>query len=216
MLNEPNALIFTDTEITDWINRGTNIVMKDSKCKRNIITKLLTNGTAEYSYATLFTATPNAITVEAVFYAGGTTATVPAPQVVSGGYCLEKIHPRQITTSPHAAGSAPRFWYDRNDTIGISPTPTTAGGLAGYVFLYYENENLFVPNTTINALPNHLQEVVTWYVLAQANIKTKRYSVANMFMSIFMNYLMFYRQDYFAKPVDSADMMTAPDYTQFA
>jgi hypothetical protein len=175
------------------------------------------------------------ITIETVFYTGVTESTLPTPQTVSGGYCLEKIHPRQLLTSPHAALSSPKFWYERGATagattapvgtryIGISPTPVNAAGggsnayLLGYVVLYYENELTQADATdVVSLLPNHLQEVVTWYVLAQANLKLKRYAVSNMFMSIFMNYLMFYRQDYLPKSVDSTDMMFAPDFTQFA
>ena len=232
LLNEPTALVFTDAELTNWIDRGANIVLKDSKGKRNIVNFNATTAVAEYTLASIGISETRAITIETVFYSGVTNTTVPAPQTVSGGYCLEKIHPRQITESPHAALSAPRFWYERGATtgssestagtryIGISPTPvnTIGGGLdaylLGFVVLYYENELTF--DNTINLLPNHLQEVVTWYVMAQANLKLKRYAISNMFMSIFMNYLMFYRQDFLPKPVDSTDMMYASDYTQFA
>lgn len=232
MLNEPTALQFTDVELTGWIDRGANIALKDTKGKRNIVNFNATSGTAEYSLASIGISESSTITIDTVFYTGVTESTLPTPQTVSGGYCLQKIHPRQILKSPHAALSAPRLWYERGITsgsaatttglryIGISPTPVnTAGGgndayLLGYVVLYYENELWF--DNTINLLPNHMQEAVTWYVLAQANIKLKRYSVANMFMSIFTNYLMFYRQDYLPKPVDSLDMMHAPDFTQIA
>jgi hypothetical protein len=235
MLNDPNALSFTDTELLRWTDRGANILLGTTKGKESYLVETLINGTAEYSFANLVATadSDSIINIETVFYTG--TTSITTPQTAQAGWCLQKVHPRQLANSPFSATDTPKWWYEVGSTtenlsiipaIGIHPTPLTATGI---IVLYYESMNTYDNGTletgyvypdsaagTANNLPEHMQDAVTWYVLAKANEKYKRYEVSQMFMSIFMNFAVFYRQDYNPKPVDSMDMMTAPDFTQFA
>ena len=232
LLNDPNDMLYTDTELLRWTDRGANILLGTTKGKESYVTEPCANGTYEYALSGIVADEDSIIQIETVFYTGAAAAT---PQTAQAGWCLQKVHPRQIANSPYSATDTPKWWYDATSTsaslsiipaVGIHPTPLTTNAL---VILYYESVNTYDGGTlesgyiypdsvagTTNNLPEHMQDVVTWYVLAKANEKYKRYAVSQMFMSIFMNFAIFYRQDYNPKPVDSIDMMTAPDYTQFA
>lgn len=212
-LNEPSALNFTDAEITAWLDRGANYLMHTSKCVEVGSTTLtLVDATPTYAFTTPFTAAENCIEIETIFYTGATDGTAQP------GFCLEKIDPRQLATVSQTATDLPAYWYLIGTTIGIHPTPTTANTAATKkcLILWYRNYDTYDDGSAGVYVPDHMCEVPLWYVMAQANLKLKRYAVANMFMAIFMNFLMFYRQDYLPKPVDSRDMWYVPDYTQIA
>lgn len=213
-LNEPSALSFTDAEITGWLDRGANYLMHDSKCVEVGSTTLtLVDGTPTYAFTTPFTAAENCIEIETIFYTGAADGTAQP------GKCLEKVDPRHLATLPHTGATDPvAAWYLIGTTIGIFPTPTTTNGCATKkcLILWYRNYDTYDDGSTGVYVPDHMCEVPLFYVMAQANLKLKRYAVANMFMAMFMDFVMFYRQDYLPKPVDSRDMWTVPDYTKIA
>lgn len=231
LLNEPTALNFTDAEIQAWIDRAANYISKDARTSEmgGVSYIPLVTATTSYAYSAVTepvaTAKPLAdatsefnIEIDSLFYCAAVIGALGA-QTATSGYALKKIHPRQLmhlNISTTTQGP-PRYWCDRNENILIYPPPSAATENGKVVeVLWYKVQNTYEDSGTTYNLPNHMKEYVLWYVLAQANLKLKRYSASNMFMSLFTKFIMFHRADSYPKPVDSLADMVQPDYTQIA
>ncbi len=222
LLNEPVANNFTDAQLLLWANRATNYILKNTKAGEiggtTFVTLTTGSSTFTFDVAGLSTLPQvDGIGIETIIYYAAATAS---PKTAQAGYCLAHINPRHAGKLANTAAGVPKYWYDQ---ISVSATgmrlitilPTPAAGQNNHLceVLWYRTYNTYNDGAS---LPGQLQELVLFYILAKANEKLKRFEIADMYMGILDNYLMYFRMDNHPKPIDSSDMMALQDYTQIA
>ncbi len=211
LINEPVALRHSDTDIAGYYDMGaqflTQITLGYEEAGESF---QLTAEDYDYAFTTVFGGTDNCIKIEAVVYMGAGDAD--SSSVTAG---LIKIPPRLWHQLDSTTSGAPKYWTAFNDVLYIWPTPAVAqSGHYVHVFYYKTFTDLSGTNNA-TTLPDYLQEIPLWYAVGRALEIEGKYAQAQQYFSYFWNMAMFHRQDRLYKPVDSKDMMSLPDNTQF-
>lgn len=196
LINEPTALFFSATEITNWILQGVVDVACKSMCYEKSATLTMVENQLEYDEPT------SCIWVYACFYEYLTTP------VASG---LIRIHPRMIA---HMSGGEltglPRFYYHFAGKIGLYPRPSSTYAARTVRVLYSTS------TSDITYIPDEYKHIVALYVVWKAKLKEGKFAQAAQIMAMYLNQIMFHRQDLFERPSESKDMLKIPDRTVIA
>lgn len=219
LINEPSALIHSDTQITGYIDRGAEEIGRRSLCIENSVAAT-TLATDTWSFAF------SAITED--YESGGIVDTVKVDSVIywatidpstgrpaSESYALVKVNPRQIGHASATAGTTgpPKEWWEQGETLYIWP-PSSSSENGHYISVNTHTK----PNTYNDGskIPPYLREYVIWYAVAKCFEKEGKYAQHDQYLSIFHNFIDFHRMDrMLSKVSDSKDMMDTPDRTQF-
>lgn len=118
-----------------------------------------------------------------------------------------KAHPRQVYHLDHKTDGEPYYWYHFGDTIGVFPTPD-ASQAKDCVLVYHSKVT-----EDITELPDIYQPFAIYYAMAQARKKEGSYAEAIQWEQMYLNSLMFHRQDIYNKGVDSKDMFHVQNRT---
>lgn len=201
LLNEPTASFWTDAEITSWIKESAVQISSISLCVEAMDT--ITLATATMVYASLDTSSsdvPEILRVFAAMYDDGAS-----PEEYTG---LQKIHPRQLKHLANMEDGPPQYYWHFAENIGFYPMPTSDENSKN-VHIYYSKVT-----DDITALPDVFQPLAILYATGKAFMKDKKFTVANQYMSAYINQLNFLRQDWFEaekQQIDSKDMQKTPD-----
>lgn len=212
LINEPTALMFSDTDILAWLDEATSLVLQMTLCGEDADnTFTLATGVMEYAHSSVYSA--GCIKTEALLYQADTVAN----KWSSGAKCLIKITPRLFRQLDEGAAGAPIYWTEFNESIWIWPDPIAGVNTHKITCLFYKNitDTEKDASNTLQNLPEYMQEYVVWYAVAKAFERDGKYIQARQYYDIFYNFIMFSRQDVLYKPVDSKSMMKLGDNTQF-
>lgn len=200
LINEPNAVLFSDTDIGAWIDFAANEMSKMMLFGETVTSQQLATNTQSYAYAT------NLPRPEAVIYYGSSANTPGATAVA-----LIKTHPRQMKqNADRSTNGVPVEWWFADEKIWVYPIPA-AGQTLHYLKIIAHDYQSY--DETV--VPDYLQEYPVWYTLSKCMEKKKNYAAAQQYMAIFDSFMMFHRLDnFYPKSVDSKDMMRQQDRTQ--
>jgi len=121
---------------------------------------------------------------------------------------LIKIHPRALQHYNELVDGEPYYWYHFGDTIGVYPVPD-ATQAKDCVLVYHSKVT-----EDIATLPDMYQALAIYYAVAQARRKEDNIAEAIQWESMYMNSLMFHREDIYNKGLDSKDMFQLQDKFQ--
>lgn len=213
MLNEPSALLWTNTELLAWIDQAARIIGAVTLCNETIVAENLVSTTVPTVEQTAYVLSDSSIEeaplIETVIYYGG-----PANVMTSTTKTLMKVHPRVFYNVVDDTPGPSKYWTVINETLYIWPPPSVTENNFVIHLLYHDNVDEYYDGSSVYYLRDELQEYVIWYAVAKAFEKVSKYAQSEQYMSIFNSFLSFHRQDRIPKPVDSTEMMGIPDRTQ--
>jgi len=200
LLNEPTELVFNDTEIDEWLDRGARCTSALTLCEPATEFENFEVNTIHYTLSTHF------IKVRSVMYSSATGVPING---------LQRMDIRWLGNAYSSTLSTPKFWYLHGDTLIIYPCPTSAlaasdAGVEVYGYVVVEDYG-----TNGTNLPDYLNYFAVNYAVAQAYIKDGKHSKAALEMQKFMRGCMFHRRDKIdqIENVDTVDMRKIPDVT---
>jgi len=118
---------------------------------------------------------------------------------------LGQIHPRLINHVPHNVPGEPVHWYHHHEKIGVWPLPDNAYEIGIYCSKVTDD---------ITDLPTELRLPAILYCLARARLSEGWKDDFEMFIIMYLNSLMAYRQgrgQYRLEEIDSKEMFEIPD-----
>lgn len=196
ILNEKNAVFWTDTEISDWIKEGTRIfssktlMVEDTQIIDPLIEAQLSYSISDETWIGDMIEPYSAISFNGTNKYKG----------------LMKIHPRQIGNLALGTAGPPKYYCMHDRKLYIFPLTSAAVVALGttITFLYSkETEDI----TDITDEYYHLPIV---YASARAKQKDQKYAEANSLFAQFYQEVNFERQDKHAREVDSLDKFKVP------
>lgn len=218
LLNEPTALNFTDGQIDDFIEEAARVISERTLGVEECNTTFQL-ATADYDYTYTTAGITDCIKIEALIYLGDADYDGDVGASTTKAFALTKIHPRQTEHLTHirqgSAADLPRYWWDVNNTIYVHPAPHSTYNLDYMLVLYYKKADIYESGATYY-IPELLREYTIIYAYARALAANNKVAQSQQYMSMFNNFMTFHYTDRYFKPVDSKDMMTMPDRTQFA
>jgi len=196
LMEDPGAVIFTDTLVTNWVKQATIDISTKSLCyeQSDDDAIALADGTLEY-------AVPSGCLK--IYSANINTSGPPA----SAHKGLIRIHPKQIAHLTNVAEGEPVYWYEFGGQIGLYPIWQT-GGVRDKVGLHY---SLVTDN--VELLPDIYQPLAIMYAAHKAKLMDGKPAQAVQYYQQYLNSLMFHRQDLYDRGVDSKDEFKLPDRT---
>jgi len=198
LINEPSAVLFSDTDIGAEIDFAANEMSKAMLFGETCTEQQLATTTQSYAYTT------NLPRPEAIIYYGSSN-TVPGTTART----LIKTHGKQMRHNAIRANGVPFEWWFADEKIWVYPIPA-AGQNSHYLLILAHNYQSYDESV----VPDYLQEYTVWYALAKCMEKKKNYAAAQQYMGIFDSFMMFHRLDtVLPKEVDSKDMMKTQDRT---
>lgn len=194
-LNEPTAVFWTDTEITDWIKEGTRIFSSKTLLNESVqvIDPLVANQIIYTSADETWIAT--LLEPYAALYLDG-----------SDGYKgLIKIHPRQIGNVSLTTAGPTKYYCMFGQNIYIFPRPsaTEAGTATLSMLVALETDD-------ITDISDEWQHLSILYAIAKCKQKDQKFAEAGAFLDQFYQEIQFERQDKHAREVDSIDSFRIP------
>lgn len=184
LVNEPAEVLFSDTELTNWIKQATIDISTKALCYEAIASLTLLDATMEISKPT------DCLKIYAIYH---------------DGKGLMKIHPRQIAHLTATASGTPLFWYEFADKIGFYPVPDAAAAAATTKALISKETD------DVTALPDIYQPLAVIFGAHKAKLKEGKPAQAAQLYQQYLNSLVFHRQDLYERNVDSKDMFRMPD-----
>lgn len=189
-LNDPTTWggtqksIWSDTELLQWVNDGTNDIVSRTQCLEDIESETLVANT--YSYAL----TNEFIAIKAVVYkaATGNEWTLERGNFQGSAGKFSFGHSENMT-------GAPAYFIQWENSVIVYPIPdSTAAGDTIDVYM-------IIKPTTVTAtddvkVPWYYDRALTLYVAAQALFKDGQYSKATKIMNDYLAELDRYRTDY--------------------
>lgn len=180
LLAEPNALFFGDDEMDNW---------KEQACM-DISSKALCYETSE----------PIALLDDTLEYAKPAGCLrVYACLFENKG--LHRIHPRQIGHASEMKSGPPEFYYDFAGKLGFYPVCDEASEGKNVTILFSKLTD------DICNIPIEYRLYAILYVLYRALIKARKYASARIIVKIYLRNLLFQRQDFYERGIDTRDMM---------
>ena len=208
LLGEPTARRVSDAEIVRWINEGVGTIARINLAIETVVSfNLVAN---QFKYATGTTGMTDAITVRAVIDTGhDTVASTPG----ADGHALLKMHSRHFANIRASTAGLPLEWIWFGTDIYVWPLPNVTHELS--VFYYRVIEAISADDFS-TYLQAQYHPYLIWYAYSQALMKIGKPEQALQYMSYFDNFIVYHRQnDNLYVGVDSADMMSLPDRTEF-
>jgi len=202
LINEENAVLFSDTDITAGLDFAINEMSKSMLFGGTSTSQQLSTGTQYYTY------TSNLPRPEAIIYYG---ASETAPEDTAGtAKTLIKTHPRQMAQNADRSTDGPPVeWWFADEKIWVYPAPSASENNHYLIILGWSYDAAYSTD-----VPDYLQEYTIWYALSKCFEKKKNYAAAQQYMAIFNSFIMFHRLDnFYPKPIDSKDMMKIQDRT---
>ncbi len=216
LINEPSALMHSDTDIVSYINRAAEDIGRKGLLIEKYEATTLATSQATYAFSVVKAAGTtdgivDAVKVDAMFYwAGG---NFDNKYLASSGYALIKSHPRQTGHNSTGTEGPPIEWWVENEELHIWPPPSSSEVGHFIQVLYHEKPDTYNEGSGI---PPYLRELVLWYATAKCFEKEGKYGHHEQYMSIYNNFLAFFRANrMLSKIPDSKDMMQTPDRTQY-
>ncbi len=209
LLGEPTARRISDAEIVRWINQGMMLITRRNRAAMATARVTLTANTYIYSATTL--GMTDCVAVRAVFYMGGTSATIP----VAGGTALLRMDARHFSNIQASTAGAPLeyIWFANNLYLWPLPSSSTNKILV----FYHATDEAISSDGFAGILPFHYGPYLIWYAYSQALMKIGKPEQSLQYMSYFDNFILYHRDSDgpWAEP-DSADTMSQlPDRTEF-
>lgn len=176
-LREPNARLYTDTEINAWIDEGARRTSILTLCNE---TSELTNVLREDEIVVPLTTNPRFIHIYSV-------VVRPSGTVSASDYGLQRA---RITAFGHGAGDgtagAPRFWDYFGNNIVVWPVPSSSEALYK---LYVHGFNMAYDygDSGSETLPDEIQHFVSDYAMSMAYTKAGKHSQAAYYLKRFID-----------------------------
>jgi hypothetical protein len=191
LLNEQNAVFWTDPEIEDWIKEG----CVDFSSKSLLVESSLT-----------ITLVAGQITYTSVDNSGIATVLESYSCLYNDGVGnwkgIIKIHPRMIGNESVNTAGEPRYYALHDNTIWLWPAPTASMVTAGaYLKLLYAGVTDDI--ATINY---EFQHMPIMYAAAKCKYKDQKFAEGNALMTTYLGSASFERQDKHGREEDSLDM----------
>ncbi len=177
--------IWSDAELLQWVNDGTNDIVARTQCLEDIETETLVANTYAYSLTTNF------IAIKAVIYKNAT----------GNEYTLERGNFQGKAGSfsfgqTQSMTGAPAYFMQWENSVIVYPIPdaTTAGDTID-VYMVIR------PTAAVGAfddvkVPAYYDRALTLYIVAQALYKDGKFSKASRIMTEYLAELDRYRADY--------------------
>jgi hypothetical protein len=224
ILNEPNAMFWTDTELNDFIDWGARTISGITLCCPVTERIAVAAGTL----------------IENGLWATSSTDFIKVERVtaVSNTGVTKNLQRLDIRNFGHGAGAwnvgtsgsdrPPKYYYVYGGEstyqpityIFLWPVPLGIYALTtAYIYVYgYRAAASYVYDTTVFEIPDRLQGRLIDFVLACAYAKAGKFSLTRFHMSTFMQNAMMDRRDIHdaKRIVDSKDRFFIPDRTQQA
>ncbi len=218
LINEPSALVHSDTEIVSYINRGAEEIGRRSLCMENsVAATTLAADTWSFAFSAITEdyesgGIVDTVKVDSVLYWGPVDPSTS--YVATGAKALIKVNPRQISHDSEKGTLGPPIeWWVQDEILYIWP-PSSSVEATHYISVNVHTK----PNTYNDGakIPVWLREYVIWYSVAKCFEKEGKYAQHDQYLSYFHNFIDFHRVDrMLSKVPDSKDMMTIPDRTQY-
>lgn len=196
ILNEKNAVFWTDTEISDWIKEGTRIfssktlMVEDTQDIDPLVANQLSYSSSDETWL------GDMIEPYACIYYDGTSR-------YKG---LMKIHPRQIGNLALGTAGPPKYYCMHDRKLYIFPMTSAAVVAAGgKITMLYSKETEDIADIT-----DEYYHLPILYASARAKQKDQKYAEANSLFAQFYQEVNFERQDKHAREVDSLDKFRVP------
>ena len=176
---------WTDAELLVWINDGVVDIASRTRCTETKETITLAANTIEYSITT------NYIAVTAAVYS-------PASGFKSG---LLRGHPIHIGHGQeyNKATKSPKYWYDWRGDVGIYPPLASVTSEIVELYSVSRPDDLTATTSTVT-VPAIYDRALTFYVTAQAFMKTEQWSRSAQFITMYYEELNRFRQDFVNPP----------------
>lgn len=203
LINEPTARRITDAQIGNWIDEAVQKITRNSLGYAATATVTLIANTVEYADELT-----GCITVKGATYLGTGTSGLASTATKS----LLKMHPRHFSNIRSSTAGVPQeyLWFDED--FYVWPLPNVTHKVEVY---YYRTFSTTMSANAFQTLPPQYEPYYTWYAYAKALMKLGKPQQAMQYMSMFDNFIAFHRSQELIHPVDSEDMMTLPDRTEY-
>lgn len=175
ILNESAEAFFLDAQIDRWLGDAAWDMSGVTHCVEGLGTVTLVNGDNDYAIAS------DAIVVLHV-------------QDQATGVGLRKMTPSMAGhTSSETSGETGLGWYEFARTLYIEPVPnaTAQGKQIEYFYARITQD--------VTVLPEYCQLLAVHYAVSMGKAKDRLYQEAAFFNSLYVNGLVFRRQDVFAR-----------------
>jgi len=210
ILQEPVALFWTDTQLTDYMNWAARTISGVTLCTPATDTLAAADSARGYVAGGL------SITMETKFI-----RIEDVTQQNSAYTTLVHLQRLDIRNFGHGAPAAadtnqePQWYYAHGQELFLWPCIKGTMQSAGAVTVYeYKAAESYLHDTTAYDIPDRLQAVVLDFVLSCAYAKAGKYSLSRYHMSRFMQKCITDRRDVhdvIHNVVDSMDAMRIPD-----
>jgi len=189
LFNEAAAGFFDNTDVDNWIDQAAIDISSKSLCCEDSSQELtLVEGTLEYDRPT------------------GIIKVISCRFENKG---LMKINPWQIGHLGSTTSGPPQFYYEFAKKIGIYPVCDADSATKKVPVLGAKEVDSIVDAS----FPDEYQPYAILYGLYRGLLKDKMYANANNVLSMYLNNLLFHRQDLQERGEDSRDMMKLADRT---
>jgi len=189
LFNEAAAGFFDNTDVNNWIDQAAIDISSKALCCEDGSQELtLVEGILEYARPT------------------GIIKVISCRFENKGLY---RIEPKQIGHLGSTTSGPPQFFYEFAKKIGIYPVCDAASATKKVGVLGAKEVDSIVDAT----FPDEYQPYAILYGLYRGLLKDKMYANANNVLTMYLNNLLFHRQDLQERGQDSRDMMKLADRT---
>lgn len=193
LLNESDAVFWSDTEIEDWIQQG--VIQVSSKLLSAESEDTVTMVENQFKYdSTDESWLANLIKVKGMYY---TTS--------NNLYGMQRIDIDMFGHTQHfQTGQRPRYYYENNRKLYVWPKP--GADQAGDIITVL---NSYVTDDITNLKDEH-QDLTFLYAVSKAKSKDEKHQEAALYLSQFINRINFERQDKYSFGVEPTSSITIP------
>jgi hypothetical protein len=189
-LNDPTTWggtqkhIWSDAELLQWINDGTNDIVARTQCLEDIETVTLVANTSSYALTT------TAIAIKGAIYNAGTGSSWSLERGnYKGRYMVNALGMTEAMTGP------PQYWVQEENSIWIYPIPTATEATKTIDVIVILRPTV-VGATDDVKVPAFYDRALTLYVVIQALYKDGQFNKAATITAQYLSELDRYRADY--------------------
>lgn len=181
LLNEPTASFWSDAEITQWLLQAAVDVSTKAHCVEEIMTLAVTPSVSRYVLP---------------------ANTVGVDSVLAGPQALVKLRPRSLGQIHGGEDPHPTHFAVFGFTLWLFGPPQQALDLL---------VNRWVRASDPVLLPDTYQQLAIDYAVVRAKLKDRKYTEAAQLYQLYLQSLLFQRQDLQDYQPDSREMLGIPD-----
>jgi hypothetical protein len=194
LLHDPNGALWSDSELTDYINDGRNRVCQDTKCLRQVTSVTLTAGVEQYTITTLADSAglaPRIVDVMGIdLYWGSTrySLSYAAWTVFNANLRYwQNMQQRPIAFTRMGGlqvffGPVPDQAYLTDWTVAINPNP-------------------LVTDATVEEIPVPFTESIRYWAAYQAKFKEQAMGEANIFENEYRKRLLMNQRSFMTRVI---------------